>query len=186
MVQGLCRLTGNSKHFTITLTRPLKPRAHVLHRLAADTSLQVIVDQAHRLHEGVGRGRAHKAPSPFFEIFAQGFGGRRLGNPDHGVIAEVDGTLGSFRLERPEITGQGAFFFHQFQSAAGIIDGTLDLLAVADDAGILQEYFYFTFTILCYLLEVKSGKSFPEVFPLPQNGEPAQTRLKTFQADLFE
>src|SRR5207245_10287504 len=50
--------------------RPAEGGPQSFHPLVGVAPLQVVVDEAHRLHEGVDRGRAHERPPPSLEVFA--------------------------------------------------------------------------------------------------------------------
>ena len=55
--------------YDVALTKLADERlAFLLHPVAAHTTLEMVVDQAHRLHEGVDGGRADKAPAAFLQL----------------------------------------------------------------------------------------------------------------------
>ncbi len=69
---------------------------------------------------------------------------------------------------------------------SGIVDHRLDLAAVADDAGVLQQAHHIVFLEPGHPLIIEIMKGAPEVFPLGQNGPPAEARLKPFQAQFLK
>ena len=91
-------------------------RALALARLAGVAAGQVVVDQAHRLHERVDGGGADEAPAALLEVAGEGL--RVVITPD-----EVGEGLLLGELDRP----------------LGVVDRRLDLAAVADDPGVLEQ-----------------------------------------------
>jgi hypothetical protein len=57
---------------------------------------------------------------------------------------------------------------------------------VPHDAGIQQQALHICLAERCHLLSLKIGKCSPKILALVQNSQPAQTCLKTFEADFFE
>ena len=76
----------------------------------------MIVDQAHRLHERVDGGGADEAPAALLEVAGEGL--RVVITPDE--------------------VGEG-LLLGELDRALGVVDRRLDLAAVADDAGVLEQ-----------------------------------------------
>jgi len=89
-------------------------------------------------------------------------------------------------LEVPDVSGDRAFPFDQFERPLGVVDDGLDLAPVADDASVLEQAFDIVFGEFGNAGEIESVESVAEVLSLGQDGAPAQTRLETLQAYLFE
>jgi hypothetical protein len=77
-------------------------------------------------------------------------------------------------------------FGDQLQRAAGVVDHRLDLAAVADDAGILQQPFDIAFVEAGNAREIEAVERGAEIVALHQDGAPAQARLEAFERELFE
>src|SRR3954447_6033606 len=97
---------------------PRERRALALARLPGDAAGQVVVDQSHRLHEGVHGGRSDETPAALLEVAGERL--RVVITPD-----EVGEGLLLGELDRP----------------LRVVDRRLDLPAVADYRGVLQEAF---------------------------------------------
>ena len=74
----------------------------------------------------------------------------------------------------------------ELAGALGIVDRRFDLAAMPHDARILQEALHALGVEAGDLLEVEAGEVLSEGLALAQDGEPAQTGLETFEADLLE
>jgi len=84
--------------------------------------------------------------------------------------------------ESIERTGVGL----EFDASAGIVDDRLDLPTMPNDSRVEQETPNVVVGVLGNDFNVEFGERTTKVVALPQDGEPAQTRLKTLEADLFE
>ena len=112
---------------------PLEGLAGALDLGADHAALHMVVDQAHGLDEGVGRGRTDEAPAAFLQVLREGDGGFR-----GGLALRRRQRLG-VGLETPEVGRQGAFFLDQLAGALGVVDRSFDLAAMPDDALVLVQ-----------------------------------------------
>ena len=90
------------------------------------------------------------------------------------------------RLEFPEPGGERAGFVDQLARPPGVVDGRDDLAAMADDAGVLQQPLDILLREAGDALEVETVEGLAEILPLPEDGQPGQSGLETFEADFFE
>src|SRR5690606_8792976 len=166
--------------------RPPEAASLLLHFGAADATLDVVVDQAHRLHEGVDRGGADERPAPLLQVLRQPSGG--LGRRVRAQRSVVHHRRSLLRvgLVRPEEGGKAAILVREFDGAARIVYGRADLAGMADDAGVGEQLFNVGFTEARDALEVEALEGLAEILALAQDGEPGQARLKPFQAQLLE
>src|SRR5262249_37431471 len=98
-----------------------------------DAAFRVVVDEAHRLHEGIHRGWADELPASFSEF-----------------LREVDrcrGDGGSLRLRQfcragfvaPKKGGERTLTFYQSYGLPGIVDDRFDFSAMANDVLVVQK-----------------------------------------------
>jgi len=134
--------TEQERRGTNASDRAHKRFACAFHLSPNRTSVQMVVHQAHGLHESIGRGRPDKGPAAFLQVFAERgrFGG--FGEPAQGLPVHSFGPGLRFRFEAPEIGRQRPAFPDQIAGAPGIVDGRFDLAPVADDARIGQQPFH--------------------------------------------
>jgi len=147
------------------------------------TTHKVVVDDTHRLHEGVHRGRPDERPALILQSLRESRGRRGAG----GQRAEGIGT-GQFLSvgERPDDAGEGlARPVHGVQPLC-VVDRRLDLASVTDDARVREEFVDFRVTESGDFDGIESCEGVPERFTFSQNGDPRETALKSFEADLFE
>ena len=105
------------------------------HGFAAVAMGVVVVDQPHRLHEGVARRRPDEAEAALAQILAQRDRGCRL----RGQRAADGRRRQRRRLEAPDVGGEAAELLLDLERPLGIVDRRVDLAAMADDAGVLQQ-----------------------------------------------
>src|SRR5690606_39035903 len=139
----------------------------------------VVVDHAHRLHEGVHGGWADELPAELLQVFRQGQRLRRHGR-------RLRGARAGRRFVAPQVGAQRAVRGAHFLGAAGVVDHRLDLAAVAHDAGIGHQRLDPRRAVARHLVDVEIGESAAEPVALVQDGAPAQARLEAFQAQLLE
>ncbi len=144
----------------------------------------MVVHKAHSLHKGVAGGGADEGPAPPFEILAQrrgfGSGGELSGLGMSQTVLPRGG------LELNEICVERTIFSLHFNGTRSIIDGGENLPPMADNSGVLQKSGDIALAEAGDLLKIEIFKGLPEIFALPENGEPAKTSLESFQTDLFE
>src|SRR5450830_122640 len=152
-------------------------------RMAA---LQVVVDQAHGLHEGVHGGGADKTPAAFLQVFGQGHRFGRSGQALQAQRGDAVGAAAGGGLEAPEVGRQAAELVAQRLGTAGIVEGGGDLAAVPHDARVEQQAGDVGFAQGGHAVDVKTLESLAKALALVQDGQPAQAGLKALQADLLE
>ena len=89
-------------------------------------------------------------------------------------------------LHLPDIGAQRPEFAAQFDHAFGVVDGRGDLACVANNAGVNHQPLNVRRIEARNLLSFEVREGAPKVLALVQDGQPAQTRLKTFEADFFK
>ena len=146
----------------------------------------MVVDQPHRLHEGVDRRRADERPAATLELLAQGRRGRGFRQLHQGTLGHLARPLARGRQMRPEEGSEGAELLLHLDCAPRIVDRRLDLAPVPHDARVLEQPLYAPSIEPRDPVVVESGERLPEVLSLSQNGQPAQPRLKSFETDLLE
>jgi len=146
----------------------------------------MVVDHAHRLHEGVDRGRAEKFPAAPLELPGElpGFG--RGGEAPEGLPIEAFRAALGIRLEAPQEGGQGSGLLDEGAGASRILQHRGDLASMADDAGIVQETGDLGLAPAGQDGEIEAGEGAPEILPLAENGPPAQPGLEPFETELLE
>src|SRR5688500_5054290 len=77
-------------------------------------------------------------------------------------------------------------FIDQLQRAFGVVDRRFDLAAVADDAGVSQQALHVAAREARDRLRIKIFEGAAEVVALAEDREPAETGLKSFQANFCE
>ena len=101
----------------------------------------MIIHHAGGLHVGVADGGTGEGEAARFEGLTHGvgFGGAR-GYLFHRAEVIVPRTV---TRELPDVFVEAAEFFLDFQECLSVFDRTVNLQAIADDAGVLQEFFEF-------------------------------------------
>lgn len=153
-------------------------------RFEAVTAVEVVVNQAHGLHESVASGGTDKAPASFLEILAEsdrfGRGGQCLG------FGPGQGCLTSRRLELTKVKRKIGKLLQQFERPPGVVDGRAYLALMPHDSSIGEEVLDILFSKTPDLVEIEPGESGAKVPAFAQDGQPRKTGLKSFEADLFE
>jgi len=146
----------------------------------------MVVDQPHRLHEGVDRGRSEKFPAAPLELPGKRSSFGRAGESPERPEIDARGAARGIRLETPEKGGQRSGLGDEIAGASRILQHCGDLAAMADDAGIVQEPRDLRLTPAGQQGEVETGEGAAEMLPLGENGAPAQPGLEALQTELFE
>ena len=136
-----CGASGPTGHRAILPSKPGYPDwvSHKsTHFAVAETVRRMVVDHADGLHERVADGGSNEPEAPPAKGFAQGLGERRCGwHFLHGLPSILDGGTAH---ESPDVGIKAPKFLLQAQEGAGVPDSRRHLLAVADDAGVAQEF----------------------------------------------
>jgi hypothetical protein len=150
----------------------------------AEARDDVVVDHAHRLHEGIGPRRAEEPEATSDELLADPLGLRR----DRGDLRQLPPPVVP-RLspdEVPEERPEASELLPDLQRGAGVRDDRPDLLAVPYDAGVLHQ-----------LLDprVVEGGDLPQIVvregvaiaaPLLEHELPVEPGLRAFEDQVLE
>src|SRR5690606_31370475 len=137
----------------------------------------VIVDQAHRLHERIDRGRPDEGPASPLQIPGEGSG--------PGCQGDVACWRGLVRVgPSPEVAGQRALLFDHLEGPGRVVDGGPDLPLVTDDPGIGEEAGDVVIPEPGDLHRVEPGEPGPKGLPLAEDGDPRDARLKGLESYL--
>src|SRR6266851_10429250 len=145
----------------------------------------MVIDDATGLHRRVDRDRSGKPESGPPELGGQRLaGGRPCRNVVQGLRRDVlaSSTVLTGRVAphgRREPGGQA-------ERGAGIVNGCLDLRAIAHDPSIGQQPGDVCRAEFGHGDRIEARERGPEVLPLAQDNQPGQPRLKSLQADSFE
>ncbi len=82
--------------------------------------------------------------------------------------------------------GQRALFNDELDRALGVVDHRLDLAAVTDDAGVVEQAGYVTLAEARHDGEIEAGEGAAKGIPLAQDGQPRKTGLEALEAQLLE
>lgn len=110
--------------------------ASLLGVVAKGAAVEVVVDHAAGLHEGVGGGGANEFPAALLEFFGEARGGRGDGKSREARFGEFFRPLVCWGDELPEEFVEAADFFNEFASALCVVDGCFNFAAMADNAGV--------------------------------------------------
>jgi len=75
---------------------------------------------------------------------------------------------------------------HERFGTTRVIDRGFDLSAMTDDAGVAQQPIDVARAEARDMRDVESGECLPECLAFPQDREPTEARLKSFETDFFE
>ncbi len=148
--------------------------------------MDVVVHQAHRLHERVDRRGSDEGPAALLQVLRQR---RRLGRRRHGgqdLARDPARTRRPCGLPAPEVGRQRPEFGRQLLRALRVVDRRFDLAAMADDARVAEQPLDVARLEPRDALELEIGEAFAKSLALAQDREPAQARLEALEADLLE
>src|SRR5215210_5751235 len=145
---------------------------------------RVIVDHAHRLHERVNYGGTDEPEPPTLQVPAKdprclGLGGNFLQRPP-AIVRRLAAD------EAPEVSVEGPEFLPDREEGPGVADRRLHLPAVADYAGIGQQFLDLSFAVPGDLLRIEAVECAPVAPALLEDRQPAQARLRPFQHEHLE
>jgi hypothetical protein len=145
----------------------------------------VVVDEAGRLHEGVGHDRADEPEAPGPQVFGHGFGlGRRARHlGQRGEPRRVGRPAGSVR---PDDVDQRLAGLVQRQDRPGVGDRRLDLGPVADDALVAQQPGHVGLAVGRHPVGLEPVERGPEARALAQDQRPRQPGLERLEAHQLE
>ena len=85
-----------------------------------------------------------------------------------------------------EVRRNGAEFVDECCTTPSVVDGTLDLGAMSDDAAIAKQAGHIACAKVRNRVDTESCKHAPEVLALAQDHQPRQASLKHFERQSFE
>src|SRR5262245_33044822 len=143
----------------------------------------VVVDDADRLQEGIDDRGPDEAESAPLELLAE-----RVGKPGpRGERAAARRALDRLAAgEVPEEPVEAAEFALNFQEGAGVRHGAVDLQPVPYDAGVLHEPRAPRGREARDLRGIEAGERAAVGLALPEDGLPAEARLRAFERDELE
>ena len=142
----------------------------------------VIVDDAGRLHQRVGRRGPDEAEAAPLELHGKR-GRLGAGGGDGGARPRRRVRL---RAEAPEEPGQPALGAGQLRRRAGVGDRRLDLEPVADDAGVAEQAFDVGGAEGGHGRDAEPGEGRPEALALAQDRQPRQAALERLEGEPLE
>ena len=154
---------------------------------AAVAAVEVVVDEAHRLHEGVDRRRADEGPAALLQVLRQRRRFRRGRHRRQRRPVELLRSRFRIGLVAPEIGGERALARRSARSARLallMVDSILPRWRTMPAS--LSSRVTSRAPNLATLLDVEAGEGAAEVLALPQDRQPRQAGLKAFEADLLE
>ena len=144
----------------------------------------MVVHHAHGLHESVADGGTDETEAAALERLAHGLGDRRRGRD---VFQPAPGVYNRrAAAERPQEFREANARLSQFQPRLSIRNCRPHLEAVAHDARVFQKQGNFSVAVPCDTLRVEAVESLPISLPLPQDGVPAQARLRPLENQHLE
>src|SRR5713101_2983075 len=165
----------------LDLTHALSQPPHHSSPKAAD---DVVVDHANRLHESIADGRPYEAKSALDQVTAQHSGLLRLSRD---LLEPSPSVLDGYAAhELPHVAGEAATLALNDKEGAGIGDRGLDLGAIAYNAVVLHQALNICFRELRQLGGIEARKHSAVGLALSENGEPAQTRLRSLEDQKLE
>src|SRR5216683_4683422 len=165
----------------LDLTHALSQPPHHTSPKAAD---DVVVDHANGLHECIADGRPYEVKSALDQVTAQHSGLLRLSRD---LLEPSPSVLDGFAAhELPHVAGEAATLALNDKEGAGIGDRGLDLGAIAYNAVVLHQALNICFRELRQLGGIEARKHSAVGLALSENGEPAQTRLRSLEDQKLE
>src|SRR5690242_14510884 len=145
---------------------------------------EVIVHHADRLHEGIADGGSDESKPALHEAFAHRV---RLpaagGEVAQGAAAIL---LGHATDEAPEKGTELAFFLLELKERARVADGRHHLLAIPDDARILQELPDLTAVVAGHAIRVEPVERLEKARAFVEDHAPREPGLEAIQDELRE
>src|SRR5438132_4478119 len=162
------------------VSRPADPG----HLTLAETARDVVIDHADGLHVRVDDGGTDQPEATAFQVLAEGVGLLALRRD----VLDRSGTilLRSPVDKTPLIGGETPELVPHAQEGPGVLDRRFDLEPVANDARVSEELLHLAGIEARDALGIEAGKGPPVGFPLPQDRDPAQAGLGTFEEQELE
>src|SRR4051794_4468714 len=122
--------------------------------IPSSAAREVVVDEAHRLHERVRRRRTYERPAAPAQVLAHG--DRLLARRSLRGRCRI-------RLEGPDIGAEAAGLADQLEAALRVVHGGLDLRPVSNDAGVAHQPRHVAPAEVRHSLDVEAPESRAEV-----------------------
>jgi len=136
--------------------------------LASDhAACDMIVDQAHRLHEGIHGCGPDEFPAQLLQVFREG---NRVRRGRHGLRLRK-----LLRFVTPDEGRQRSFPLDELPGLPRIIDDCLDLAAVTNDPFVLEQMRDISLGEARYSVEIEIMEGGAEILALGEDGAPAQS-----------
>lgn len=87
---------------------------------------------------------------------------------------------------RPEKLGQAAALAVELDGRSCVVDRRLDLAPVTDDARVIEQTQDIRLPEAGHRRRIEVGEGRPETLAFPQDGEPRESRLETFETEFLE
>src|SRR5437867_2986224 len=164
------------------------PRSHcrrnpgppaALHADPRGAALQMVVDEAHRLHERVERRGADERPAPGLEVAAEGDRLGRGRKAPEGAPRQAPRTGSGLGSEAREVGGERAELALQLDRPGRVVDGRFDLAPMPDDAGVLEQAIDVARTEPGHRVEVEAAERAAAGRPPAEDDAPAQPGLES-------
>ena len=136
--------------------------------------------------EGGHRERNSARPAAAAQVLAHRLRLRAVAELQEGGVVEDRGAGLGIGLVLPDVGGEAAELCGQFDIAAGVVDGCLDLGSVADDPRVGQQSLHLLNPELGHRRRVEASEHLAELLPLTKDGEPAEPGLEPLQGELLE
>src|SRR5207247_7738733 len=154
------------------------------HLTLAETTHDVVIDHADGLHVRVDDGGTDESEATAYQVLTEGVGlvGLRWDVLDRSRAilsrAPVD--------ETPLISGETPELVLHAQEGAGVLDRGFNLEPVSNDARVSEELLHLAGIEARDALGIEAGKGLAVGFPPPQDRDPAQAGLGTFEYQELE
>ncbi len=145
---------------------------------------EMVVDHAGGLHESIDNGRADELEAARRQFLRDRDRDRRRGGHALGGLERVHLRLAANIA--PQQLGEAGAFLHDLEIALRAGDGTLDLGAVAHDAGIVHQRLDLPGVVARNFRRLEIVERFAEIVALAQDGDPGKAGLETVEDQLLE
>src|SRR5712671_979935 len=173
-------MPGTRPGMTSQCSTPRTPEAlaRALDLASDHAARDMIVDQAHRLHEGIYGCGSDEFPAQLLQVFREG---NRLRRGRHGLRLR-----NLLRFVTPDEGRQRSFPLDELPGLPRIIDDRLDLAAVTDDPFVLEQTRDVALGEARDPVEIEIMEGGTEILALGEDRAPAQSGLKTLQVQFLE
>src|SRR5438270_11173513 len=156
----------------------------ILHLAVAEARDEMVVHHADGLHERVADGWPHEAEPALDQGLAHGVGFARA----RGQLAQTAAPvlLGYASHEGPEKPSERSIALRELEKGPCVGHRGRDLLAVADDARVLEQLADFLAVVARHALRVEAIEHLEKARPLVENHAPREAGLKAVEHEFGE